>query len=219
MSAIRDAWLARAVTLHPAGFGAVDADLLRAAPSDIAERLLAAVAAAIGGSAYPARRERVARLYEMLTAGASGGHTLGGLPLRPLARAYPGHARARRRRGPGQAVPGAGLWWDRRFRGEAAGCGFRPGNHRLSRAGAGCRGGSVGSAAPRREPAAARSSSPAGGLGRSRHRRGARISGIVATGMRRCRRSFSVPSIPRQAPASRWHRRLSEPARILCLER
>ncbi len=113
---IRDAWLARAVTLHSAGFGAVDADLLRAAPSDIAERLLAAVAAAIGGSAYPARRERVARLYEMLTAGASGGHTLAGcrfvrwrghiLVMRELAAAED----------PVRLSPGAGLWWDRRFR-------------------------------------------------------------------------------------------------------
>ncbi len=113
---MRDALSARAVSLHPAGFAAVDRDLLLAAPRDIAERLLAAVARTIGGGAYPARRGRVARLYEGLAGDAFRGRTLAGcrivrwrgriLVMRELAAAEK----------PLRAAPGASLRWDRRFR-------------------------------------------------------------------------------------------------------
>ena len=81
----------------------------------MAERLLSAVTAAIGGAAYPPRRERVARLREVLGAAARRGHTLGGcrfvrwreriLVLRELASAAP----------PVRLRPGERIVWDRRF--------------------------------------------------------------------------------------------------------
>jgi tRNA(Ile)-lysidine synthase len=109
-----DRLLAQTVVLHPAGFGVLD-PRLAVAPSNIAERALQAIIAAIGGRPYPARRERVARLRGMLAAANRRGHTLGGchfvrwrnriLVLRELARA----ARAVR------VPPGTSLLWDHRF--------------------------------------------------------------------------------------------------------
>jgi tRNA(Ile)-lysidine synthase len=109
-----DRLLAQTVVLHPAGFGVLD-PRLTAEPSDIAERALQAIISSVGGSSYPARRERVARLRGMLAAANRRGHTLGGchfvrwrnriLVLRELARA----ARAVR------VPPGTSLLWDHRF--------------------------------------------------------------------------------------------------------
>jgi tRNA(Ile)-lysidine synthase len=109
-----DRLLAQTVVLHPAGFGVLDPGLA-VAPSNIAERALQAIIAAIGGRPYPARRERVARLRGMLAAANRRGHTLGGchfvrwhnriLVLRELASA----ARAVR------VPPGTSLLWDHRF--------------------------------------------------------------------------------------------------------
>jgi tRNA(Ile)-lysidine synthase len=82
--------------------------------SEMAERLLAAVAATIGAASYPPRRERIARLREALGA-ARRGHTLGGcrfvrwggriLVTRELSRAAP----------PLRLRPGERMIWDRRF--------------------------------------------------------------------------------------------------------
>ena len=109
-----DRLLAQTAVLHPAGFGVLD-PRLALAPSDIAERALQAIIAAIGGRPYPARRKRVARLRGMLAAADRRGHTLGGchfvhwrnriLVLRELT-------------GAAQAVrlpPGTSLLWDHRF--------------------------------------------------------------------------------------------------------
>jgi tRNA(Ile)-lysidine synthase len=110
-----DRLLSQTVVLHPAGFGVLD-PRLALTPSDIAERALQAIIAAIGGRPYPARRERVARLRRMLAAADRRGHTLGGcqfvrwrnriLVLRELA-AAPRTVRL---------PPGTSLIWDRRFR-------------------------------------------------------------------------------------------------------
>jgi len=110
----RDALLVRAVSLHPAGFAVIDPGLLLTSPHEIAERALAAVVATIGSRTYPARRQRVARLREVLAGGR--GHTLGGcrfviwrariLVLRELAGAA----------APVQLTPGASLLWDGRFK-------------------------------------------------------------------------------------------------------
>ena len=114
----RDALLARAAMLHPAGFAALDPELLRRAPPDTAERALAAVVVTIGGGAYPPRRPRLVRLRRALFGAEPGrsGHTLGGcryavwrghiLVLREAAAAA----------GPVTLAPGAALAWDRRFR-------------------------------------------------------------------------------------------------------
>lgn len=110
----RDALLARAASLHPAGFAVIDPGPVLTALHEIAERLLAAVVAAIGARTYPARRRRVGRLREVLAGGR--GHTLGGcrfviwrariLVLRELAAAE----------APVQVLPGASLLWDGRFK-------------------------------------------------------------------------------------------------------
>ena len=110
-----DRLLAQAVVLHPAGFAVLDPGFILAL-SDIAQRALQAIIAAIGGKPYPARRERVARLRGILADARRRGHTLGGcrfvhwrhriLVLRELARAD----------GPVRLTPGTSLLWDRRFR-------------------------------------------------------------------------------------------------------
>jgi tRNA(Ile)-lysidine synthase len=106
--------LAQTVVLHPAGFAVLDPGIALA-PSDIAERAFQAIVAVIGGTPYPARRERVARLHGMLAGAARRGHTLGGcrfvhwrhriLVLRELAGAA----------GPARLTPGTSFLWDRRF--------------------------------------------------------------------------------------------------------
>jgi len=109
-----DQLLANTVILHPAGFAVLDPGLVLA-PSDIAERALQAVVAAIGGKPYPARRERVGRLRRILVGATRRGHTLGGccfvhwrhrmLVLRELADAA----------GPMRLTPGTRFSWDGRF--------------------------------------------------------------------------------------------------------
>ena len=112
----RNELLARAVSLHPAGFAVLDCAPLLAAPADIAERALSAVVTLLGGGRYPPRRRRVARLLRVLAGDMPGGETLGGcrfvawrgrrLVLRELAAAS----------GPVRIMPGTSLIWDRRFR-------------------------------------------------------------------------------------------------------
>jgi tRNA(Ile)-lysidine synthase len=118
-----EALLAAAVALDPAGFAALDPGPIVAAPAELAERALAALAATIGSTRYPFRRARVARLRAGLAQRPPRGHTLGGcrfvpwrgrfLVLRELGRAAP----------PERAVPGDCFLWERRFwvvAGEAA---------------------------------------------------------------------------------------------------
>jgi tRNA(Ile)-lysidine synthase len=107
--------LARAVSVHPAGFAMLEISVLSGADPGIAERLLGRVAAAIGAARYPARRARLARLRAGLTARPDRARTLGGcrfvpwrgrlLVLRELAAAS----------APVRLDPGARLLWDRRF--------------------------------------------------------------------------------------------------------
>ena len=111
----RDALLARAVSVHPAGFAALDCAPLLAAPAEIAEQALSAIVAMLGGGLYPPRRRRVSRLLRVLAGDADGGYTLAGcrfvawrgryLVLRELAAAA----------SPARISPGTSLVWDRRF--------------------------------------------------------------------------------------------------------
>jgi tRNA(Ile)-lysidine synthase len=111
----RDRLSLRAVAIHPAGFAAVDPGAILAASRKEGEGLLAALAATIGGGEYAPRRERVARLLQMLRAEPGRGRTLGGcrflawrgrvLVLRELACAAP----------PARLSAGAENLWDRRF--------------------------------------------------------------------------------------------------------
>jgi len=112
---ILNASLAQALSLHPAGFGVFDPKILSGISQELAERLLSAIVATIGGGQYPARRERIARLHDVLAVPRSRAHTLGGccfvrwrervLVVRELAAAAE----------PGRVAPGEHIFWDRRF--------------------------------------------------------------------------------------------------------
>ena len=107
------AFLARTVALHPAGFATLDLARLSDAPRDLAERALGRLAATLGRARYPARRKRLAALYDALA--AARGRTLGGcrfvpwrgriLVLREVAAAAP----------PLRLDAGTQALWDDRF--------------------------------------------------------------------------------------------------------
>jgi tRNA(Ile)-lysidine synthase len=78
-----DRLLAGVVALHPAGFAVLDAAALGAVDPETAERLLDRVAACIGAGGYPARRARLGRLREGLSAQPERGRTLGGCRFVP----------------------------------------------------------------------------------------------------------------------------------------
>jgi tRNA(Ile)-lysidine synthase len=107
--------LARSAALHPAGFGVLDSAALGSLDPEMRERVLARMAAVIGGAHYPPRRERVAHLRIGLDSDPERARTLGGcrfvpwrgrlLVLRELAAAEP----------PVRVEPGQRRVWDRRF--------------------------------------------------------------------------------------------------------
>src|SRR5436305_1296647 len=110
-----DRALARYAMLHPAGFGILDPAALGALDPELCERLLARLAATIGGALFPPRRARLARLRAGLSAAPARSRTLGGcrfvpwrgrlLVLRELAAAEP----------PIRIEPSECRLWDRRF--------------------------------------------------------------------------------------------------------
>ena len=76
--------LARAVTLHPAGFCLLDPDVLAAVPEALARRGLMRVLMCVGGSAYPPRLDRLERLHQAVRQGElGGGRTLLGCRVLP----------------------------------------------------------------------------------------------------------------------------------------
>jgi tRNA(Ile)-lysidine synthase len=79
------AFLARAATVHPEGWIALDRAMLRAAPTDMARRAVLRSVMAVGGLAYPPRGDSLARLVgELRTSTDKGqGRTLGGCVIRP----------------------------------------------------------------------------------------------------------------------------------------
>jgi tRNA(Ile)-lysidine synthase len=119
----RHALLARAVSLHPAGFAALDRAALLAAAPDLAEGALSTLVFAMGGARYPPRRMAVIRMLRVLGGAARGGRTLGGcrfvewrgrvLVVRELAAAA----------APVAVAPGAVVFWDRRFEAAAPAAG------------------------------------------------------------------------------------------------
>jgi len=60
--------LARAATLHPAGFCRLDAVALAAAPTEVGLRALARTLMCVGGGPYTPRLERLERLFEVVAA-------------------------------------------------------------------------------------------------------------------------------------------------------
>ena len=109
------ALLARCVSVHPAGFAVLDPSVLSSASDELPERLLSAIAMTIGGLVYLPRRERIARLRDVLVSRGARGHTLGGcrflwwrgrvLVFRELGQAAQ----------PMQLTAGVSKIWDRRF--------------------------------------------------------------------------------------------------------
>jgi tRNA(Ile)-lysidine synthase len=114
--------LARAVTLHPAGFARVDAAVLLAAPAETALRALAATLTTVGGADYPPRFERLERLHRALAEGfaarhtSGGGRTLGGCRLLPRRDGLLVCREPAAMAPPVAAAPGASVAWDGRFR-------------------------------------------------------------------------------------------------------
>jgi len=76
--------LAQVVWIEPMGIAVLDPGPLRAASAETALRALAAVLMTVSGSDYPARRDRLERLFEWLTSSPLGrGRTLGGCRIIP----------------------------------------------------------------------------------------------------------------------------------------
>ena len=112
---VLDELLARAVSLHPAGFAMLEPSVLGGVETELVERLLGRVAACIGAARYPARRVRLARLCAGLMVRPDRARTLGGCRFVPwrgrlLVSREPEAASA-----PVRLEPGANLEWDRRF--------------------------------------------------------------------------------------------------------
>jgi tRNA(Ile)-lysidine synthase len=110
-----NALLARAVTLHPAGFAVLDPGLVRAMPRENAEHVLSGIAATVGGGFYPARRQRVARLLDALAGPAYRGHTLGGCRFVPWRERILVSRELAAAAEPALLMPGMRISWDRRF--------------------------------------------------------------------------------------------------------
>lgn len=118
-----------AVRFAPEGFARLDPEPLRAAPEEVALRLLADMLCRVGGAAFPPRLERLERLYAALTdatpAGAERcGRTLAGCRIVPATGAFARAAptlpllifrEARALAPPLSLKPGTAALWDRRF--------------------------------------------------------------------------------------------------------
>ena len=117
LEAATAALLARAASIHPAGFVRLDRSELRAAPADTARRAVERALGAVGGGAWPPRGRSLARLLaELRGGGALRGRTLGGCVVRPdggrvLIAREPSAAGP-----PARALPGGETRWDGRFR-------------------------------------------------------------------------------------------------------
>ena len=107
--------LARAASVHPAGFAWLDPRPLAEAAEETGLRALGALLAAVAGGAYPPRFDGIERLYHDLCRDLGGGRTLGGCAIVPrrskvlIAREPAAMA------SPVVAAPGQKTWWDGRF--------------------------------------------------------------------------------------------------------
>jgi tRNA(Ile)-lysidine synthase len=112
--------LSRAVAMHPAGFASLDAEAIRRAEPELGLRALAAVLAAVGGTDYPPRLERLERLYEDLRRASIGrGRTLGGCRLVATSAMVLVCREPAAVAGPVALSAGGTFVWDGRFRVEA----------------------------------------------------------------------------------------------------
>ena len=111
------ALLARTTAVHPAGFAMVDAAAFFEVPPEIGRRALVRILLAIGGGAYPPRRDRLGRLYRRLAVVGSGeiSATLGGCLIKGRGDALLVCREPRGQIEPLMVRPGMRVQWDRRF--------------------------------------------------------------------------------------------------------
>jgi tRNA(Ile)-lysidine synthase len=115
------AWLARHARIDPAGFVLLAPLALATAPLEIARRVLQQTLISVGGSRYPPRLARLARLLEQVRGGLSSGRTLAGCRILPWREAL---LICREPRAIVEVMPllaGAPVLWDNRFRVAIAG--------------------------------------------------------------------------------------------------
>lgn len=126
--AFTNEWLARYADLHPAGYGWLDLDGLRAAPPGVGLRMLSRMVIGVAGKGYPPRRPSLARVLTKLLENAPRRATLAGCLLTPRGG---GVLVCRESRGSLPALvlrPGQPRLWDGRFTVEmGAGGGQREG--------------------------------------------------------------------------------------------
>ncbi|MFQ5775220.1 MAG: tRNA lysidine(34) synthetase TilS [Kiloniellaceae bacterium] len=127
--------LARAATVHPAGFIELDPVPLAAAPAEVGLRALSRVLMTVGGLEYAPRLERLERLHARLVAGLDRGATLGGCRVLPRR----GRLLVVRESAAAAACPlrpGEAVLWDGRFEIAVRGGPRQPGDLRVDGLGA-----------------------------------------------------------------------------------
>ena len=115
------AWLARHARIDPAGFVMLSAAALASGPLEICRRALQQVLISVGGTAYPPRQARLARLLEQIRVGLASGRTLAGCRVLPWRGGLLICREPRAIDAVAPLVAGAPLLWDGRFRLELAG--------------------------------------------------------------------------------------------------
>jgi tRNA(Ile)-lysidine synthase len=108
------ALLARAVTLHPAGFASIEPAPI-VTGDELGESALGRVATVIGGAVYPVRRARLRRLRTALASDSRRARTLGGCRFVPWRGRVLVFREAARVEPPVKLLPGDSVCWDRRF--------------------------------------------------------------------------------------------------------
>lgn len=158
LDAAIDRLLARAVTVSPLGYAAIDRRGLDGADRDLAARALGLVVAAVGGTPHPPRRESMLHWLEVI-AGAGGGATLAGVQLTCWRGQWLVHREPAAVAGPVTIQPGETARWDDRF--DCALSADAPHPAVIHALGAGCDGGGAAMVEPATVPPPIRSTLPA----------------------------------------------------------
>ncbi len=136
MDAAVTAFLAGAVTPHPAGFCWLDVGRYGDAPGEVARRALIRLLLCLGGGLYPPRSDRLERLHRTLAGGAfEAGRTLGGCRILPRSRGVLICREPRAAAGETPLAAGQGVLWDGRYRVRATASGKAAGGYTVRRLG------------------------------------------------------------------------------------